>query len=98
MKKQVSSTTILRQKTVSITALLMVSLLIMFLGIFFSAFCFFNNISFRVINANIHGSVFGLLVLYLGLRYYFSVDKLKEDVFKNNTRFSWSNFKKEKKK
>jgi hypothetical protein len=94
MKKQVSSTTILKQKTISITVLLIVSLFIMFLGLFFSAFSFLNNISFKVISANIHGSIFGLLVFYLGLKYYLAVSKLREEIFNSTTPFSWDGFKK----
>jgi hypothetical protein len=96
MKKQ-NQTAILKQKTVSIIILFSTALVIIFLGVFFSAFSFINHISFRVLNSQIPGVIFGLLVLYLGLRYYLSVNRLKEEVYKNTTEFSWRNFKKVKK-
>lgn len=74
------------------------TILIMFLGLFFGAFSVINNITFRVIRSNISGAVLGMMVFYLGLRYYFLVAKLKPEVYANTSGFSWSNFKRGKKK
>ena len=97
MKKQ-NQSAVLKQKAISITLLLISALIIIFLGMFFSAFSFINNFSFRVLNSQIPGVIFGLLVMYLGIRYYLSVNKLKDEVYKSTSEFSWNNFKKVKKK
>jgi len=67
---------------------------IMLSGVFFIVFSLVNHISFMMLNTSIHGAVLGLLVTYLGIRNFFSVQKLKTEVYKNSSRFSWSNFKK----
>jgi hypothetical protein len=69
------------------------SMIIIFLGIFFSIFSLVNHINFKILNSSVSGLVFGLMVLYLGIKYYFSVIKLKEELFKASSKFSWSNFK-----
>jgi hypothetical protein len=97
MKKQ-NQSTILKQKALSLTVLFGSALLIIFLGMFFCAFSFINNISFKVLNSQIPGVIFGFLVMYLGIRYYLSVGRLKEEVYKSTSEFSLKNFKKEKKK
>ena len=52
----------------------------------------------KVLNSQIPGVVFGLLVMYLGIRYYFSVGRLKEEVYKSTSEFCWIHIMKEKKK
>ena len=96
MKKK-NQSVILKQKNVSITILFTAAMVIIFLGMFFSAFSLINNISFKVLNSRIPGVIFGLLVMYLGIRYFVSVNRLKEEVYKNTSEFSWNNFKKRKK-
>ena len=39
-------------------------------------------------------AAFGAVVAFLGIRYLLSVRKLKGDVYKTTSQFSWSNFKK----
>lgn len=87
-----------RKKVLLISMLYASATIIMFLGIYLGVFSIVHNISFRVLNASIPGVIFGVLVLYLGLKYFFSVDKLKTEVYKDTSRFSWSNFKKNKSK
>lgn len=70
------------------------TVLIMLSGVFFIIFSLVNHISFTVLNSNIHGAIFGLLVSYFGIRNFLSVKKLKTEVYKDSSRFSWSNFKK----
>ena len=86
-----------KQKKIIIALLYLGTLAIVFLGAFFSAYSVLFNINMKVLNANVPGIVFGLLVAYLGLRYYFQVDNFKTEFYKSNTKFSWSNFKKSKK-
>jgi len=96
MEKQKVMTATEKHKLVIISILYVSTIFIMFLGFYFSVFSLINNISFRVLNAQIPGVIFGMLVFYFGLKYFFSVKKLKTEVYKNTSKFSWSNFKKEK--
>jgi hypothetical protein len=98
MKKQNTVTVTPKSKVIALNILFVTTLVIIFLGIFFSIFSLVNDIHFRVLNASISGTAFGLLVLYLGIRYYFSVTKLKEELFNASSKFSWSNFKSKKSK
>jgi hypothetical protein len=97
MKKQ-SIVTIDKKKVLLVNILYLAAMIIIFLGMFFTIFSLVNHISFEILNSSIPGWLFGLLVLYLGLRYYFSVIKLKGEVFKASSKFSWSNFKGKKSK
>lgn len=96
MKKQNPIVEITKSKLISINILFICTLIIIFLGIFFSIFSIVNNIHFQVLNSSMSGAVLGLLVLYLGIKYYLSVTKLKGELFKASVQFSWSHFKKEK--
>jgi len=87
-----------RQKTIIIFALYLGTMIIMFLGVFFGAYSVLNNIKLQVLHTSIHGIVFGLLVAYLGLKNFFLVTNFKVEFYKSNSKFSWSNFKKEKRK
>jgi hypothetical protein len=85
-----------RQKKIIVNLLYLGALIIVFLGIFFSAYSVINDISIKVLSSSIPGMVFGMLVAYLGVRYYFQVSNFKTEFLKSNAKFSWSNFKKEK--
>ena len=91
MKSQ--STVTDKRKVIIVNFLYATTMIIIFLGIFFSIFSLVNNINFKVLNSSVPGAVFGILVLYLGIRYYLSVTKLKEELLKTSSKFSWSNFK-----
>jgi hypothetical protein len=73
----------------------MVSSVIIILGVTFSIYSFINDVGFIVLSSRIHGSVFGLVVVFLGVRYFLSVKKLKTEVYKAESKFSWGNFRKE---
>lgn len=66
-------------------------------GIFFSVYSYVNNVHIQVLNAQLPGIVFGVAVLYLGVRYFTSLMTLKAELYKPTSRFSWDNFKKKKK-
>lgn len=95
-KNQRNVSTNSRQKAILIHMLFGAAIIIMMLGIAFSGFCVVNNISFKVINSSIHGSIFGLMVAYLGFKYFMSVKKLKGEVYTTTESFSWDNFKRKK--
>jgi len=98
MKSQVEVSTNFKQKAVLINLLYATTIIIILLGVSFIVYSMVNNVSFKVINSSVHGAVFGLVVAYLGARYFLSVTKLKTELYKSTSQFSWSNFKKEKKK
>ena len=98
MKGQIDVSTNFKQKAIIISLLYATTIIIVLLGVFFIVYSIVNNVSFKVINSSVHGGVFGLVVAYLGARYFLSVSKLKAELYKSTSRFSWSNFKKEKKK
>lgn len=89
MKKQNAVTVTPKSKVIVANILFAATLIIIFSGIFFSIFSLVNDIHFKVLNSSVSGAVFGLLVLYLVIRYYFSVTKLKEELFKASSKFSW---------
>lgn len=94
MKRNTVRTAADRHKVVTIGALYALSVVIMFSGIFFTILSVMEEISFMVLNVRMPGLVFGLLVTYLGLKNFLSVDKLKEEVYKGSSTFSWKNFRK----
>ena len=98
MKKQTTVTTADKRKIIFVSVLYLTAMIIIFLGMFFTVFSLVNNISFKFLSSSVPGFVFGLLVLYLGIRYYLSLGKLKEEVFKSSSKFSWNNFKKRRSK
>ena len=80
-------------KKVTVNILLVMSILISLLGALFTVYSLILNISFRVLNTDVSGAIFGLVVLYLGIRYIIMVNKLKADVYGTSSKFTWSNFK-----
>jgi hypothetical protein len=87
-----------RKKITIVYFLYLGTLIIVFLGIFFSAYSVLNNISLQILNTSVPGIVFGILVAYLGVRYYLMVSYFKTEFLMSNEKFSWSNFSKEKRK
>jgi uncharacterized membrane protein len=97
MKKPNTVAVPTKSKVITINVLFITAMIIIFLGIFFSIFSLVNDIYFKILGSSVSGLVFGLLVLYLGIKYYFSVTKLKEELFKSSSKFSWGNFKRKNK-
>lgn len=86
------------RKKVLITILLIFALAICASGVFFTVYSYVNQINFTVINTQVSGIVFGLAVMYLGIRYTVSLADLRKELYKPTSRFSWDNFKKSKSK
>lgn len=80
-------------KKITVNLLLFMSIAISLSGVFFFFYSLIFNVSFKVINTTVSGSIFGLVVLYLGFRYFLMVGKLKKEVYGTTSRFSWSNLK-----
>jgi hypothetical protein len=72
------------------------SILIISFGTVFGIFSLVNDIRFPVLNMQVHGAVFGAVAAFLGIRYFLSVQRLKTEVYKDSSQFSWSNFRKQK--
>lgn len=81
-------------KVVMIRALFVLAIAITLSGIAFTLYSVFVQQTFRVLNAPLPGFLFGVLVIYFGVRSLLSVRKLREEVYKRNAHFSWNNFKK----
>jgi hypothetical protein len=94
--KKATSKPVDRQKIRIIYILFILSGAIAASGAFFSVYSLVNQITFKVINTNVSGAIFGLIVTYLGVRYFLSVFKLREAVYAPTAKFSWSNFRKSK--
>ncbi len=87
-----------RSKMISLIGLFVMSSLILISGIGFSIYSLICNAQFSVFGSLIPGYVFGLVVTFLGARYFASVLRLKSELASTGSGFSWSNFKMGKKK
>ena len=98
MKQQISAKTKAndKRKIAIVYTLFFMAAAIMASGAFFSIYSLINQITFKVINTNVSGAIFGIVVAYLGLRYFMAVHKLKEQLYDTNAKFSWDNFRKKK--
>jgi hypothetical protein len=85
-----------KSRVVLLGILYVLSISIMLLGAGFFVYSAINNVQFQVMSATIPGFIFGMVVLFLGFRYFMSLSKLRAEVMKSSG-FSWSNFRKEKK-
>ena len=83
-----------RNKKLVILFLTIFSIAIILMGSLFCVYSVLYGIQFTVLNNPVHGVVFGLLVIYLGFRYFFAVRNLKVEVYKPTSSFSLRNFKK----
>lgn len=82
-------------KVVVVSLLLALSGSLIVSGAFFCVYSIYTNTTFRVLNSNIPGVIFGATVLYLGIRYFRSVLKLRKELYKSTAQFSWSNFRRQ---
>lgn len=80
-------------KMVVIILLYMVSALIGIMGLAFCVYSQIRDVRIAVMNSSIPGTVFGAVIAFLGVRYFLAVGKLRKEVFKRDSRFSWNNFK-----
>ena len=92
MEKQAVS----QKKRILIAILYVTAIAIILLGASFCVYSAINNVQFAVLSSSVPSFVFGLVVLFLGVRYVFSLQKLKAEVYKTSSGFEWSNFEKAK--
>lgn len=81
-----------RAKVVWIAVLYAVSVAIILFGAAFCVYSAVNGTRFAVLRSSVPGYVFGAVLLFLGVRYLFSVVRLKRRVYEQAAHFSWSNF------
>jgi branched-subunit amino acid permease len=97
MQSKTNSIPVDTKKRIIIAVLFFVACTVTASGLFFSIFSYINNITFQVINTQVSGIVFGVCVLYLGIRNIISLRGLRDELYKSTSRFSWDNFKKKNK-
>lgn len=85
---------VVKEKRILIGVLYAVAFAIAAMGIAFTAYSLLNQVELTVLQQKVPGAAFGAVVAFLGIRYLLSVRKLKGDVYKTTSQFSWSNFKK----
>lgn len=96
MKALPNAKTVSGQKVAIITALFAASLAIAASGAFFFVYSAIHGVTLPVMNTRVPGAVFGIGVLYLGVRYCYSVIRLRTELFRPDARFSWNNFRRSK--
>ena len=74
--------------------LFIAALLITITGTVMAVISVLKDISFPVMGTDVSGAVWGTVIAFLGIRYLFSVQKLKAEVYKSTAQFSFQNFKK----
>ncbi|MEL4105217.1 hypothetical protein AAFA46_00030 [Oscillospiraceae bacterium WX1] len=85
-----------KSKFAVIAALFTGDVLIIGSGVWFAVYSILNNISFKILNTTVPGAILALLVIYFGVRYFVSINKLSKEILKDSSYFSWSNFRKPK--
>ncbi len=94
MKAQAGKQFVERKKVVAVGSLFVVSVAITLVGLAFCVYSTLNKVEFMVLTSKVPGAVFGAVIMFLGVRYLLAVQKLKTEVYKTTSRFSWGNFKK----
>ena len=85
-----------KSRVAMIVILYVMSIAIILLGAGFCVYSVINGVQMQVMTNTIPGFVFGMVILFLGVRYFMSLSKLRDEVMKSSG-FSWANFRKEKK-
>jgi hypothetical protein len=83
-------------KSGPIALLFVLAVLILVGGAAFGVYCALEDFRFAVLGSEIPGYVFGIVLMFLGVRYLLSVRKLRTEVYKDTSRFSWENFRSDK--
>ena len=81
-------------KKAAIVSLTIIAGAITTIGILLSIYSILNDVSYNVMNNPVHGLIFGVVITYLGIRYLLSVKKLKAELAKPTSQFSFDNFRK----
>lgn len=79
-------------KKLVLALLFATNILIIASGTFFTIYAYRNNITFLVLNARMPGFIFGLVTIFLGIRYIRALLNLRKEISAPEIKFSWSNF------
>lgn len=79
-------------KRLAVLALYLLAGTITATGAYFSFITAVNGVSFPVLSSQVPGFVFGLIIVYLGLRYLLAVHNLQKQVYQSSVTFAWRNF------
>ena len=82
-------------KRVAIGLLFVTSALIALLGLAFCVYSMLGNVQLKVLSTSMPGAAFGAIIAFLGVRYFLAVRKLRTNVYRVGSRFSWRNFRKQ---
>ena len=66
--------------------------LIVVLGTGFAVFGVVNHLSLNVMNTEIPSALFGIVIVFLGIRDFFAVHRLSKRITAEGGEFSWQNF------
>ena len=80
-------------KRAAVSLLYMASALIVIMGIALIVLSRLHDVRIAVMQSDIPGEAFGAVIVLLGVRYFLAVGRLRKEVFKPSSRFSWNNFK-----
>ncbi len=84
------------KKGILFGVLFFIAVLITILGISYSIYAYMSQASLKIMGSDFPGFIFGLVAVFLGIRYSISLFKLKKKIDSTDARFSWDNFKKTK--
>lgn len=97
VQNEINNLTPSKGKRASIITLTTVAILIVCTGLSFGIYSILYDISLNVLSYKIPGILFGLIIMFLGIRYLTIIPKLKKKVYNADAEFSWNNFKRVKK-
>jgi|LAHS01.1.fsa_nt_gb hypothetical protein len=86
-----SSTDHPSKKAVTLT-LYAFALAIAAMGASYTIYSLLNNVSLLVLNNEVPGALFGIIITFLGIRYVFAVYKLSLKLKDPQAVFSWKNY------
>lgn len=81
-------------KKAAFAVLLLTAAAICISGVWYFVYSLAYGIWVPVLNAKMPGAVLGAAVLYLGIRYLLMLFRLKKELYKPESKFSWDNLKK----
>lgn len=80
-------------RRIAVAALFAVSALIVALGLAFGVYSWVYHVDYSIMSTKIPGYVFAAVVVFLGVRYFLSVVKMRRRLKEADGTFNWNNFK-----
>jgi hypothetical protein len=85
-------------KRIALAALFSVSALIVALGLAFGVYSWVYHVNYAIMSLQVPGYVFAAVIVFLGVRYFLSVIKMRRRLMETSSGFKWGNFRPEKSK